>query len=549
MIKKYITLCACTLAFMTACNYEEVNTDRYGVSDEELGPLKYGARFLDMQQQVIPIGSPNLTTGPGNHLQNTDLISSGNYIGYWGSNNNWGFNNEHSWNFADNRMLYAYDNFYRKIFLQWNEIYQLVRELSSPSPSEKAMMEIVNIVRNIAWLRATDVFGPISYTTAGDGSIAPKFDSQEVVYKRMLADLDASVDILKDISFNVLADYDLIYGGDVKKWTKLANSLMLRMAVRVHFVDSDLARTYINKALDPARGGVIESVADEAKIQTSDKMPLLNSMIASVSEYNETRLGATIWAYLTGYADGRIQHYFEMGTFGPDQDRAYYPIAPANTQSKNTEISNTRSPMYAARPRVTSATPLYWFRASETYFLKAEAALFGFISESAQTLYEQGIATSFQENGVLGATAYIESTNKPSALTDYKYGVYSDDISVGNTSPKWDDLAGVLSEQDEQLQKIITQKYLALYPNAVEAWTEYRRTGFPFIMKPMDSAAPGRIGLTQNNSLRAPERFRFAPSAYTSNPNMSEIATLLGGDDMGATQLWWVRPDRPKQSN
>lgn len=74
-MKKYIILLL-ALCSMSACDYEAVNTNPYGVSDGELGPLKYGARFMNMQQRVIPIGSPSLTTGPGNDLQNTDLISS-----------------------------------------------------------------------------------------------------------------------------------------------------------------------------------------------------------------------------------------------------------------------------------------------------------------------------------------------------------------------------------------------------------------------------------------------------------------------------------------
>ncbi len=546
-MRKYIILLL-SLCLVSACDYEEINTNTLGVSDAELGPLKYSARFLNMQQLVIPIGSPSLTTGPGNDLQNTDLISSGNYIGYFGNNNNWNFSFESNWNFADHRMKYAYENFYSKIFLLWNEIYQLAK--NTEDPTEKAMMEMTNIVRNVAWLRATDVFGPISYTTAGDGSMAPKFDSQEVVYKTMLADLAKAVDLLNNISYSVLTKYDLIYGGDVKKWVKLANSLMLRMAVRVHFTDETLAREYIAKALDPKNGGVIENITEEAKIQNSDKMPLLNSMIASIEEYNETRMGATIWAYLNGYSDPRIGAYFEKGTYGNkwSPQEGYFPIASANMQPKEADATNSYSPMFASKPKVNSGSPLYWFRASETYFLKAEAVLYGLLSGgNAQIFYEQGVRMSFQENGVGSADAYLNSTAKPSVLTGslYKYGYYSHDLSIGNTSPKWDDYAGRLSTQEEQLQKIITQKYLALYPNAVEAWTEYRRTGFPYLMKPMDTAAPGRIGADAD--CRAPERFRFAPSAYNSNPNMSAIPTLLGGSDVGATQLWWVRPNRPQQ--
>lgn len=546
-MKKYIILLL-TLCSMSACDYETVNTDPYGVSDEELGPLKYGARFMNMQQRVIPIGSPSLTTGPGNDLQNTDLISSGNYIGYFGNNNNWGFNNESNWNFTDSRMNYAYQNFYSSIFLPWNEIYEIAKD--AESPSEQAILEMANIVKNVAWLRATDVFGPIAYTSAGDGSIAPKFDSQEVVYKTMMADLAKSVELLNTISYRVMSQYDLIYDGNVQNWVKLANSLMLRMAVRVHFKDEALAREYIAKALDPKNGGVIEDIASEAKIQTSAKMPLLNSMMASVNDYNETRMGATIWGYLRGYRDPRLSKYFTQGTYGYGSymQKDYFAVAPENTNSKQ---ETTWSEKFASRPNIDANSPLYWFRASETYFLKAEAALYNLMEGDPQTFYEQGVSMSFQENGVNGFTAdYLETTDKPLGIRTmaYWYGDYGHDLSIGNTSPKWDDYTGSLPQKDEQLQKIITQKYLALYPNAVEAWTEYRRTGFPYIMKPMDGAAAGRIGASAEDT-RAPERFRFAPTAYNSNPNMAEIPKLLGGDDIGATKMWWVRSDRPKQPN
>ncbi|SPU30302.1 Susd and RagB outer membrane lipoprotein [Bacteroides thetaiotaomicron] len=110
-----------------------------------------------------------------------------------------------------------------------------------------------------------------------------------------------------------MAQYDLIYNGNVQNWVKLANSLMLRIAVRVHFIDETLAKEYITKALDPKNGGVIEDISSEAKIKSSDKMPLLNSMLASVNEYNETRMGATIWGYLDGYKDPRLSAYFTEG--------------------------------------------------------------------------------------------------------------------------------------------------------------------------------------------------------------------------------------------
>lgn len=546
-IRKYI-LPLLALAALSACNQEEINTDVHGVSDEELraGGLSYGAALQQMQQRVIPIGSPALTTGPGNDLQNTDLISSGSYIGYFGCNNNWGNRIEASWNMEEGRMKYAYENFYSKISQPWLSIYQLAKD--SQSPSDRQALAVANVIKNFGWLRATDVFGPIVYTTAGDGNLTPTPESQELVYKAMLQELDKCVEVLKNAEKPILARYDLIYDGDPKKWTKLANSLMLRIAVRTHFKNAELARTYIVKALDAANGGVIEQASDEAKLGSSSKLPLRNPFIASVEEYGETRMGATIWSYLDGYKDPRLDKYFTAGSW--NNSPKHWALPPtANYAKAASTIMNSR--FYASKPKVSPEAPIYWFRASETYFLKAEAALFGFIPEEAETLYNNGIKMSFVENGLseAEATTYLERENgNPTALTARNsYSAYFANITKGNVSVKWSQLQRN-DEQEEKLQKIMTQKYLALYPNAVEAWTEYRRTGYPLLMAPEDGAAPSRVGLKYNEA-RTPERFRFPAESYSTNPNNAVIPQLLGGEDQGGTPLWWVRDNRPKQTN
>lgn len=556
-MKKYIYIVFIILLASCTSDFEKINKNIYGAGEEDIkmGGLAYGAPFMKMQQLVIPIGSPERTTGPGNDLQNTDLISSGNYIGYFGNNNNWNFNLESNWNFVENRMTYAYENFYSNTFRAWNEINQLASK--SEDPSDKQILALANIVKVASWLRATDVFGPIPYTQAGKGSITPEFDSQEVVYKNMLKELSECVKVLQKATATVLENYDVIYDGDASKWVKFANSLMLRIAVRTHFKDNALAKEYIAKALAPENGGVISSIDEEAKIQNSAKMPLINSFMASVEEYGETRMGTTIWSYLKGYDDPRINKYF---TKGVKYNRSkFYPIAPANIFGK---ITGSSSPQYASKPRVNNNTPIYWLRASEVLFLKAEAALYKLTAGDAKVFYEAGISMSFAEHNAYGAESYITNTNKPQDMktgdfnNTYAYGGISSDytwitynfiLSEIATSPSWEDINAdsQLSEEEQKFQKIITQKYLALYPNAVEAWTEYRRTGYPFITPPFDKEAPKRIGCEE---CLAPERFKFSASEYSNNPNMAKVPTLLGGEDIGSTKLWWVRDNRPKQS-
>ena len=544
-IKKYI-LPLMALAALSACNQEEINTNIYGVSDDDLrvGGLDYGTALMDMEQQVIPIGSPSETTGPGNDLQATDLISSGSYIGYFGNNNNWSHNIEASWNFVDGRMDYIYNQLYTDITKPWVTIYKLAKD--SQKPSDKRILAIANIVKVMGWLRATDAFGPIVYTQAGSGSITPTPDSQEVVYKGMLKELSEATAVLRDAQVKILPNSDLVYDGDPASWVRLANSLMLRMAVRVHFKDQALAQEYITKATDPANGGLIVQANQVAKVASSSKLPLRSPYLASVDEYKETRMGATIWAYLDGFKDPRNEKLFKEAE---DPRIELYglpkrmPLAPTGSQPKTDERAK------ASVPRVIEKNEVIWFRASETKFLLAEAALYGlYNNESVQSLYEAGIKLSFEELGASGAKEYYSQEDvKPSELSSAMNSIfsspYSDNIANGNIVPLWDENAS----QEKKLQRIITQKYIALYPNAIEAWTEYRRTGYPYIMKPQDGTAITRIGGVYGGKQRTPERFSFPASSYSNNPNLSVIPKLLGGKDEGITKLWWVRDNRPVQ--
>ena len=180
-MKKYLLLIF-SLSFLTACeDYVDINKSTTGVTDEDLeaGGLIYGTQLMDMQQRVIPIGSPSKTTEPGNDLAVTDVMSSGQYIGYFGMNNNWRLGTEATWDFADNRMNYAYEQLYMKVYQPWVQIYQKIG--TSDEPEKQEIMAIFNIVKVAGWLRATDCFGPIVYTNAGNGDIAPALDKQEDV--------------------------------------------------------------------------------------------------------------------------------------------------------------------------------------------------------------------------------------------------------------------------------------------------------------------------------------------------------------------------------
>ena len=126
----------------------------------------YSTKLTEIQKYVIPIGSPSQTTGPGNDLGVSDIMSSGHFIGYFGMNNNWKNNTEATWDFMDNRMQYAYEVLYSKVYQPWVQIYKNLKD-SEDITDQHCNYAFFNIINVAGWLRATDVFGPIVYTNAG----------------------------------------------------------------------------------------------------------------------------------------------------------------------------------------------------------------------------------------------------------------------------------------------------------------------------------------------------------------------------------------------
>lgn len=123
--KKLVVLPALALGvLLSSCNQEEINTSRIGITDEELnqGGLSYGLAMMDLQRTVMPIG-PAGDTNPGNSMQVLELISTGNYIGYYGNNNNWNFNTEGTWTFTNGRMGLLYGLLYGDVAKSWLPIH------------------------------------------------------------------------------------------------------------------------------------------------------------------------------------------------------------------------------------------------------------------------------------------------------------------------------------------------------------------------------------------------------------------------------------------
>jgi len=147
-----------------------------------------------------------------------------------------------------------------------------------------------------------------------------------------------------------------------------------------------------------------------------------------------------------------------------------------------------------------------------------------------QELYEKGVSSSLEQYGLAGdVEAYLSSNAKPSAYAGLRGSPAAE--APSDITPAWDDNA----TQEKKLERIITQKWIAIYPLGQEAWSEFRRTGYPKLFPVVDNLSNGKV----NTNVQV-RRVPFPASEYDGNKAEVEKAVqLLGGEDTGGTRLWW----------
>lgn len=379
--------------------------------------------------------------------------------------------------------------------------------------------------------RMTDYWGPIIYSEFGNGATSVGYDSQEEVYNNFFAVLDSAVTVLESNSGqNAFGSNDQVYEGSVDQWLTFANSLRLRLAMRVRYVAPDLARTEAEKAV---AAGVMQSNADNASLLTT---PNSRNPYTTITDWGEFRMSSAMESTLEGYQDPRIAQYFSQASDGDsDGDGSPYegmrnglPVSQKNQSALNAAYSDMGVD-WLNDSRGGTNPPIRIMCSAEVYFLRAEGALLGWnMNGSAQELYEQGIRMSLMERTDASSSAidaYVAGDETPISPED-----------VWDTPPMTDipvafDTGG---STERQLEQIITQKWLALYPNSKEAWAEFRRTGYPKLYPRINSLNPN-IPVTGDF-----QRITFVDDEYADNEEaVMNAIELLNGPDDNTTKLWW----------
>lgn len=519
----------------TACtsNFEDYNKNPHEPDTEDMGADLYlvKALVLNLQDLMMPEQE--------NFAQYVDCLMAGNLGGYVADSNfgsGWSgryatFNPSEEW------QAIPFNDFYKKF-------YPTYFNLTSQS-QEELYLSLAELYRIAVMLRVTDTYGPIPYSKVGvANAIKSPYDSQKDIYTKMFQDLNKVIEVLgKYASQNFSTGADKIYEGNTAAWVKFANSLKLRMAMRTCYVSGFTVdgKTSQQLAEEAVAGGVMTTAADGAYRKVADHNPWQRFMVM----WNDARIAADLTCYMNAFNDPRRDAYYGKNTFGEvsgdnytGDRRLYVGLRRGIRQGEFNSWSHGYSTM-----KVAENTDIVVFRASEVAFLRAEGALRGWnMGGDAKSLYEEGIRISFEENGISeGLNAYLANKSKVSnyvdplkGQNDQKYD-YSAPLNT-NVTVAWQD-----GDFEQSLERIITQKWIANFPNGMEAWSEYRRTGYPKLMPMAANESKGVV-----DEQEGARRMAYPVNEYRENKEYVEAAAATLGEesntkkgDTMATHVWW----------
>ncbi|MBQ5826211.1 MAG: SusD/RagB family nutrient-binding outer membrane lipoprotein [Bacteroidaceae bacterium] len=409
-----------------------------------------------------------------------------------------------------------------------------------------------------------DLSGPYTYLEDKLNSEEPvEYNDLKTIYYGVKENLDTIVACLKHYEANRSKEYKkeiqkvmtrycttsrAMFTGDwsMDSYIRLANSLKLRMAMHMVKIEPETAKQWAEEAV---ASGVIETVDQQHALY-----PMVSGFthpyVEICNSWSDLRLCASFESLLMSLKHPYTKYVFANNS-QPIINEATGEELPAHSKIVGLRAGRLMpdgqnyplNPLAAFSSINSSAfamAPLYLVKLAEVNFLRAEGALRGWnMGGTAEQFYEEGIKNAYLDEPMMGAMEYNAALADYMALetpVDYIQKEVSGDgedwPSVTKIGVKWNDG----DDQETKLEKIITQKYIALFPLSTEAWTEMRRTGYPKVF-PVLNTDDGDGSIEQGEMIR-----RIPWNA--SDPIVQQLIeasglATLGGPDLQATRLWW----------
>jgi hypothetical protein len=365
--------------------------------------------------------------------------------------------------------------------------------IAAANGSNKNQIAVARILKAYNYWVITDLWGDIPYKDAlkGNGLIA--YDTQESIYTDLLKELRESV---AGFDNGAAAKGDILFNGDIAKWKKFANSLRLLISLRMSKANPTLGKSEFAAALaDP--NGVIETNANNAALTYPGGV--YNNpfwQYYNVTKRDDYAISKTLLDWMNARGDRR-NAALGSSTVG-------FPVgltrdAAVSFANSNTDYARLQSATTTANTSIPVVT------AAHVWLARAEAGQLTWTTENVQDAYAKGIALSWAQWGVSNAAA----------LSGYMTNA-DVDLSTG-----------------EEAKKIATQQWLAWYPNGLQGWSVWRKTGFPTLTPaPGMTQIPRRLNYGPNEPQLNPENYNAAAAKYTASGETNSLYA----------RVWWDKP-------
>ncbi|MBI5008603.1 MAG: SusD/RagB family nutrient-binding outer membrane lipoprotein [Bacteroidia bacterium] len=392
------------------------------------------------------------------------------------------------------------------------------------------LYQAARIWKAYTFMILTDTYGDVPYTEAGAGYtdqiVRPVYDSQQAIYTDILKELDEASAALDPAKTKISGE--ILFAGDVAKWKKFGYSLLLRGAMRLQKADAAKAQSYVAKAV---AGGLMASNADNAKLLRTPEYPNPIGTEISGNEKANYYVQKEFVEFLKTTNDPRIGSYFHrfVGALNATQQTAsrrdknpalvkgiplgYNDVTIANTFAAEGVVSLYDYSQFDWQVVFTNTSPQWFCTYAQTQLLLAEAIVRGWATGDAAAAYSNAIKADLERMADFGTAAAVPAAT----VTAY---VAANPLVAG-----------------DELKMIGYQYWVVSVPNGFEAWSNFRRTGYPNLTPNPYPASeiPGEF-------IR---RHVYPDGEYVANKSNVEAAVAAQGGAANAKmngRVWWDKP-------
>lgn len=514
---KFIILFGSLLGIFISCteNFEEINTNPNRTT---VGMIQASGMF-----EPILYNSANQWLNR-THYYNDELIQ---FTAFTGGVTR----REHLYFLEESRDWGGFWDHYATYGKNIDHMHELAME-----QGDKSLEAIALTFKVLFFSNMTDMFGSVPYEEAFSGrkvggTLTPKFNTQKEVYEFMFADLETANDLYATNPVFLNPTMDGMYEGKMESWRKFNNSLYLRLLCRVSGRPEMNVGTKMTEILNnSSKYPIFTSNEDNATVKFSGNDPYLSNFgTTSESEFTSsgrklTRqlIGMTVQTDQSGnqvYVDPRLPIIGKKNNIASVNPTNIWIGTKSGCTDQERSIVDKGSSWLNYKVFCRKDASSTYMDYAEVKFIFAEAALKGIISGGAATAksyYEAGVRASMEKWSAQGA--YSET---PTSITTSEVDTY-----LASPLGSWD----LASNKEEFLGN---QKYLALFWVGMEAYHEYRRTGYPVL-------TIGEGTIYNDNIL--PTRFGYPPTTMSTNSeNVNAALSNMGGDNNMKTPVWWSK--------